>query len=105
MNEMLYEGVRELNLSYLILSQQLLNVDRSRGKFILGITDEQTDQILSLSPQEMTRISRTPVLIVSLRDIDFSVLGDPERVGEDVVQLHQALLMSSCHNPRSSYEE
>lgn len=105
MKEMLYEGVRELNLSYLILSQQLLNADRSRGIFILGITEEQADQILSLSSQDMSRISRVPVLIVSLRDIDFSVLGDPERVGVDVVQIHQALLMSSRHNPRSAYEE
>lgn len=95
MDNQFHDAIHELNLSYLILSQRLLHTDFDHGLLALGLTKCKGEGLLSLSAKEMSRISKTPFLIVSLRDIDFRLLGEPERAGEEVTQMHQAVIMLS----------
>ena len=49
-NEQILTEIREANLTYLMLAQNLIRADRTEALFRLGMSEEAADMIASLSP-------------------------------------------------------
>src|SRR5690606_40146051 len=57
--------ITEINLSYLILAQQLIRADRPTALFRLGVCDEVADLIDSLKPSQMLKVASGNALMRS----------------------------------------
>ncbi|NBC49210.1 MAG: flagellar transcriptional regulator FlhD [Gammaproteobacteria bacterium] len=55
--------VEELNLTYLLLAQRMLQTDRASAMFRLKIDDEMAELLLSLSGAQLARLARTNQLL------------------------------------------
>lgn len=66
--------IREANLSYLVLAQQMLREDRVSAIYRLGIREDAADIISALSPAQIARMADTSTLICRFRCEDRSVL-------------------------------
>lgn len=99
--EQLLAEIREANLTYLMLAQQLIRQDKSEAVFRLGIGEESADLIAALSPAQVLKLSSTNTLLCRFRADDDMVWGlltsshKPNRVGNDTTQrLHANILMA-----------
>ncbi len=102
LTEQLLGDIREANLTYLMLAQQLIRQDKAEALFRLGLSEESADLIAALSPAQIIKLSSTNTLLCSFRATDDMVWGlltsshKPNRVGNDTTQrLHASILMSS----------
>ncbi|GAB3192408.1 flagellar transcriptional regulator FlhD [Hydrogenophaga aquatica] len=99
--EQLLAEIREANLTYLMLAQQLIRQDKAEAVFRLGISESSAELIAALSPAQVLKLSSTNTLLCSFRADDEMVWGlltsshAPNRVGNDVTQrLHAGILMA-----------
>ena len=53
----LLNEIRELNLAYLMLAQQMIREDRDAAMFRLGVSEEVADMIESLSPAQVLKMA------------------------------------------------
>ena len=93
--------IRELNLSYLMLAQQLIRRDKAEAVFRLGLSEESAELVAALSPAQVLKVASTNTLICRFRADDDMVWGlltsshAPNRVGNDTTQrLHASILMA-----------
>ncbi len=93
--------IREANLSYLILAQNLIRADRTQALFRLGISEQVADIIAALSPGQILKVASGNMLMCRFRfddEIVWSLLTDHGRSaeqGESVAgRLHASILMS-----------
>jgi flagellar transcriptional activator FlhD len=70
----LSKEVREVNLSYLLLSQQLLRDDFAAGLYKTGLTEETAQILVGLSPAQLLALANSSTLIVGFRLNDASLL-------------------------------
>jgi flagellar transcriptional activator FlhD len=102
-NDQLLEGVREINLAYLMLAQQMIRLDRAQALYRLGISDEVAKVIARLTPSQVMRIAGTKQLICRFRfddDVVWNLLTNPSKSGAaagSVADLHASIVMAS-HN-------
>lgn len=97
----LLEQIREANLTYLMLAQQLIRADKAEAVYRLGISEESAELIATLSPAQVFKLSTTNTLLCRFRADDDMVWGlltsshAPNRVGNDTTQrLHANILMA-----------
>lgn len=71
------EEIRELNLAYLMLAQQMLRDDRATALFRLGIGEAFADLIESMSAAKLVRMASSPTLLPCFRfdDAQFPAHG------------------------------
>lgn len=93
----LLDDIREVNLSYLLLMQRLINTDREAAMFRLKIDDEMADLLSRIPVSELARLARCNQLLChfSLRDADqlhslIRAIGD-----DNMRQVHAAILLGS----------
>ncbi len=94
--------VTEINLSYLILAQQLIRADRPSALFRLGISDAVAEMIDALKPSQMLKIATGNSLMCRLRVDDaqiWGLLSDHARASEPgrektAERLHASILMA-----------
>jgi len=67
--------VRELNLSYLMLAQQMLQADRAGAMFKLGIGEDIAEIITNLSPAQILRMANNDMLLCRFRFDDALLLN------------------------------
>ncbi len=67
--------ISELNLTYLMLAQQMLAKDRDAALFRLGISEELADILLTMSPAQIVKLASTNVLLCRFRFDDHAILG------------------------------
>jgi flagellar transcriptional activator FlhD len=67
--------VRELNLSYLMLAQQMLHSDRAGAMFKLGVGEDVAEVISNLSPAQILRMSNNDMLLCRFRFDDALLLN------------------------------
>ncbi len=98
----LMDQIREANLTYLMLAQQLIRADKAEAVYRLGISEESAELIEALSPAQVFKLSTTNTLLCRFRADEDMVWGlltsshTPNRVGNDTTQrLHASILMSS----------
>jgi len=57
------EDIQDLNLSYLLLAQNLLRKDREIAIFRLKLSEQMADLLTKLSSKQMTQLARVNQLI------------------------------------------
>ena len=102
-NEMM-EQIRETNLNYILLAQQMLRDDKDAAMFRLGINKELADILESLTPNQVLKMAGLNMLLCRFRLDDSVILSmlsgyskDKGGVSKDktMAQSHAAILMAA----------
>lgn len=92
----LLEEIRETNLSYLLLAQQLIREDRPEALFRLGVSEEVADVIASLTTAQVLRIASSNMLMCRFRfddEVVWNLLTSHSKE-KSVSGMHAAILMA-----------
>ncbi|BCO28892.1 flagellar transcriptional regulator FlhD [Rhodoferax lithotrophicus] len=99
-DEQLSQEIRDANLTYLMLAQNVIRKDKAEALFRLGISEESADLIAMLSPAQILKIATSPMLLCRFRvddDMVWSLLTNhtPSKVNNDATaRLHASILMA-----------
>ncbi len=93
----LIADIQDVNLSYLIVAQQLVRTDRSSAIFRLGVDAKLADLIGDLSPVQVVKLASTSILLARLRLDDASVLGMLTHPSKErrLANAHASILMAA----------
>jgi flagellar transcriptional activator FlhD len=98
-DQMLSE-IREANLTYLMLAQNLIRQDKAEAVFRLGINEDSAELLSSLSSAQILKLASGNTLLCRFRVDDemvWSLLTNhsPKKVGNDATnRLHANILMA-----------
>jgi flagellar transcriptional activator FlhD len=99
-DEQLSAEIRDANLTYLMLAQNLIRKDKAEALFRLGVSDESADLIATLSPAQILKIASSSMLLCRFRvddDIVWNLLTNhtASKVDNDATtKLHASILMA-----------
>jgi len=89
-----YNDIKEVNLAYLMLAQNMVRSDREGAIFRLGISTEIADILERLTPSQVLKMASSDMLVCSFRFDDtllLNLLSNHER-DRGVGQIHAAIL-------------
>ena len=89
-----YNDIKEVNLSYLMLAQNMVRSDREGAIFRLGISEEIADVLARLTPGQVLKMASSDMLLCNFRFDDallLDLLANHERE-RGVGHLHTAIL-------------
>ena len=86
----LLKHIYDINLSYLLLAQRLINQEKASAMFRLGISDSMADALKELTLPQLVKLAETNQLICNFR----FELTKESRV-DDLQQIHTGILLSS----------
>jgi flagellar transcriptional activator FlhD len=98
MNTMqLQEGIRDMNLTYLMLAQQMIKEDKSAAIFRLGIGKDLVEVIGKLTPPQIVKMAASNMLLCRFRFDEKLLLNLVTDYSKDrmMSQAHAAILMSA----------
>jgi len=98
MNTMqLQEGIRDINLTYLMLAQQMIKKDKPAAIFRLGISQELVDVVGNLTPAQIIKMAASNMLLCRFRFDENLLLNLLTDFNKDrlMSQAHAAILMSA----------
>jgi len=88
--------IRDVNLSYLMIAQQMIRQDRAEAIFRLGISGEIADLIAGLSNAQVLKMAGSNMMLTRFRFTDTAILEtllrDKATSGRPV---HAAIVMAS----------
>jgi flagellar transcriptional activator FlhD len=93
----LQEGIRDINLTYLMLAQQMIKEDKSSAIFRLGIGKDLIDVIANLTPPQIIKMAASNMLLCRFRfdeKLLLNMVSDYSK-GRMMSQTHAAILMSA----------
>ncbi len=99
-DEQLSTEIRDANLTYLMLAQNLIRKDKTEALFRLGISEESATLVAALSAAQILKISSSNMLLCNFRvtdDIVWNLLTNhtPSKVDNDATtKLHASILMA-----------
>ena len=99
-SEQLLAEIREANLTYLMLAQNLIRKDRAEALFRLGLTEEAADLLGMLSTAQLLKIASSNMLLCRFRvdeDLVWNLLTNhkPGKVANETTsRLHASILMA-----------
>ena len=99
-DEQLAQEIRDANLTYLMLAQNVIRKDKAEALFRLGISEESADLIATLSPSQILKIASSTMLLCRFRVDDemvWSLLTNhsASKVNNDATaKLHASILMA-----------
>ena len=99
-DDQLTADIREANLTYLMLAQNVIRRDKAEALFRLGISEESADMIATLSPAQIFKIASSPMLLCRFRvddDMVWNLLTNHtvSKVDNDATtKLHASILMA-----------
>jgi flagellar transcriptional activator FlhD len=99
-NEQMLTEIREANMTYLMLAQNLIRQDKPEALFRLGMSEESADLIAALSPAQVMKIASGNMLLCRFRVDDEMVWGlltnhSVNKVDNDATtKLHASILMA-----------
>ena len=99
-NEQMLTEIREANLTYLMLAQNMIRQDKAEALFRLGMSEESADLIAALSPAQVMKIASGNMLLCRFRVDDemvWSLLTNHSvnKVDNDATtKLHASILMA-----------
>jgi len=93
----LQESIRDLNLTYLMLAQQMIKVDQSAAIYRLGLSQEMTALIGGLVPAQALKLANSNTLLCSFRFDENTLLSMVADYGKGrlMSQMHDAILMAA----------
>jgi flagellar transcriptional activator FlhD len=89
--------IREVNLSYLLLAQRLLQEDRPSAMFRMGLSEQLADLLASLNLAQVVKIAASNQLLCRFRFDDHAILSslaDKEKSAA-LAHTHAAILMAN----------
>ena len=99
-SEQLLTEIREANLTYLMLAQNIIRIDRPEALFRLGLSEDAAELIASLSPGQILKIASSNMLLCRFRvddDIVWNLLTN-HGIGKvdngAATKLHASILMA-----------
>jgi flagellar transcriptional activator FlhD len=99
-NEQILSEIREANLTYLMLAQNLIRQDKAEALFRLGMSEESADMIRVLSPAQILKIASGNMLLCRFRmddEIVWNLLTNHSATKVDndaTTKLHASILMA-----------
>lgn len=96
-NADVYNEIKELNLTYLMLAQQLIRADRETAQYRLGIGADIAEVIERLTPGQVLKMAGSNMALCRFRFDDKLILGllsDHER-DRGTTHTHAAILASA----------
>jgi len=99
-DDQLTTEIREANMTYLMLAQNLIRKDKAEALFRLGISEESATLIATLSPAQILKIASSTMLLCRFRVDDDMVWGlltnhSASKVDNDATtKLHASILMA-----------
>ena len=96
-NEQLLNEIREANLSYLMLAQNMIRADKDTAIFRLGISEEVANILEKLSPAQILRMASNNVLLFRFRFDDSMIVDMLSDYGNSKLMAgtHAAVLMAA----------
>jgi flagellar transcriptional activator FlhD len=91
------EGIRDINLTYLMLAQDMIKQDKLSAIYRLGLTQELIDLIGGLTPAQIIKLASCNMLLCGFRfdeNILLNMVTDYSK-SRMMAQTHAAILMSS----------
>lgn len=70
----LLKHIYDINLSYLLLAQRLINDEKASAMFRLGITDTMADALSQLTLPQMVKLAETNQLVCHFRFSDHNTI-------------------------------
>ena len=98
MNTMqLQEGIRDINLNYLMLAQQMIKEDKPAAIFRLGLSQDLVDVIGGLTPPQVIKMAMSNMMLCRFRFDENLLLNMVTDYSKDrlMSQAHAAILMSA----------
>ncbi len=94
-NDMLND-IKDANLNYLMLAQQMIRADKATAIFRLGINKDIADLIESLSNLQLLKLSSSNMMLARFRFEDSAILNMLTSYTKDraLAHAHAAILMS-----------
>ena len=89
-----HNDIKEVNLAYLMLAQNMVRSDREAAIFRLGISTEIADILERLTPGQVLKMAGSDMLVCNFRFDDtllLNLLSNHER-DRGVGQIHAAIL-------------
>ncbi|GAB3487936.1 flagellar transcriptional regulator FlhD [Curvibacter fontanus] len=99
-DEQMIAEIRETNLTYLMLAQNLIRKDKAEAQFRLGLSEESADLMATLSPAQISKIASSSMLLCRFRmddEVVWSLLTNQaaRKVDNDATtRLHASILMA-----------
>ena len=99
-DDQLSREIRDANLTYLMLAQNVIRRDKAEALFRLGISEESADMIAMLSPAQILKIASSPMLLCRFRvddDMVWNLLTNHNAAKVDndaTTKLHASILMA-----------
>lgn len=99
--ELLLAEIREANLTYLMLAQNLIRQDKAEAVFRLGLNEDAADIIAALSAAQVLKLASRNTLLCSFRVEDDLVWGlltnhSPRKVGNEATNALHANILMAC---------
>lgn len=91
------QNIHDINLSYLLLAQQLIRQDKFAAGFRLGLSEGTIDNLKELSLPQLMKLSATNQLICRLRVDDEVVIENLTKDSriEALQQIHTGIILST----------
>ena len=88
--------IRDANLGYLMLAQQMIRADKATAVFRLGISNEIADLIAGMSNAQILKLAGANMMLARFRFDDGAILGMLTNYSKDrsLAQSHAAILMA-----------
>lgn len=88
--------IKEFNLTYLMLAQQMVRIDKDMAIFRLGINQETADILAVLTPGQILKLSNSNMLLCRMRFDDSLVFGLLANYSKDktMAQSHATILLA-----------
>lgn len=90
------EEIKEVNLSYILLAQRLIRMDKTEAMYRLGISEQVAAILDGLTLAQTVKLATTNQLLCQFRFNDhtiLSALGDKGRV-QSMMSTHAAIVMA-----------
>lgn len=96
----LLKEIREINLQYLILAQNMLRKDKDMAIVRLGISPESGDLLEDLSAQQLLKLAASSTMLIRFRIDDSATMELLTHANKSAAlnQLHIPILLSADDN-------
>jgi flagellar transcriptional activator FlhD len=91
------EEIRDANLSYMLLAQQMVQNDKVSAIFRLGVSAEMADLIAGLTPAQILKMAASDMLLCRFRIDEHLLLNMVTDFNKDrmMSQAHATILMAA----------
>jgi flagellar transcriptional activator FlhD len=88
--------IKELNLTYLMLAQQMVRTDKDMAIFRLGINKDTANILAVLTPGQILKLANSNMVLCRMRFDDSLVFGLLANYSKDktMAQSHAAILLA-----------